>query len=68
MSKISEAVESYWGEQCSDFEEWCPTCQAWKEIEHAAEALNIIQFYADDALFGNTARAFLAKHKGKSND
>jgi hypothetical protein len=30
---IHEAVEFYWGERCPDYEEGCPTCEAWKQYD-----------------------------------
>jgi hypothetical protein len=33
MSGIEEALIEHWGERCSDFDEGCPTCQAWRELD-----------------------------------
>ena len=34
---IHEAVEFYWGERCSDYEEGCPTCTAWRLYDKLTE-------------------------------
>jgi len=38
---IAEAVESYWGERCPDFEESCPTCAAWKQYDKMRNLTNV---------------------------
>jgi hypothetical protein len=30
---IHEAVQFFWGERCPDYEEGCPTCEAWKQYD-----------------------------------
>lgn len=31
---IHEAVQFFWGERCPDYEEGCPTCEAWKQYDN----------------------------------
>ena len=30
---VHEAVQFFWGERCPDYEEGCPTCEAWKQYD-----------------------------------
>ena len=34
MNLIEQAIESYWGERCSDYEEGCVVCEAWREYDN----------------------------------
>jgi len=34
MNLIEQAIESYWGERCSDYEEGCVVCEAWRDYDH----------------------------------
>ena len=34
MNLIEQAIESYWGERCSDYEEECVVCEAWREYDN----------------------------------
>ena len=34
MNLIEQAIEGYWGERCSDYEEGCVVCDAWREYEN----------------------------------
>ena len=31
---IEQAIESYWGERCSDYEEGCVVCEAWRDYDN----------------------------------
>ena len=31
MNKVEEALTAYWGEECAEYEEGCPVCEAWAE-------------------------------------
>lgn len=32
--KVKAWMENYWGERCSDYEENCPICKAWKYYDY----------------------------------
>ena len=34
MNLIEQAIESYWGERCDDYEEGCVVCEAWREYDN----------------------------------
>ena len=34
MNLIEQAIESYWGERCSDYEEGCVVCEAWRDYDN----------------------------------
>jgi hypothetical protein len=34
MNLIEQAIESYWGERCSDYEEGCVVCEAWRAYDN----------------------------------
>ena len=34
MKLIEQAIESYWGERCSDYEEGCVVCEAWRDYDN----------------------------------
>jgi hypothetical protein len=34
MNLIEQAIESYWGERCSDYEEGCVVCDAWRQYDN----------------------------------
>jgi len=33
-NSVHEAMGFYWGERCPDYEEGCPTCEAWKQYDN----------------------------------
>lgn len=37
---LRDAVEEYWGEPCSDFDEGCCCCRAWQQYTNMCEALD----------------------------
>ena len=34
MNLIEQAIESYWGERCADYEEGCVVCEAWRDYDN----------------------------------
>ena len=34
MNLIEQAIEGYWGERCSDYEEGCVVCEAWRDYDN----------------------------------
>jgi hypothetical protein len=34
MNLIEQAIESYWGERCPDYEEGCVVCEAWRDYDN----------------------------------
>ena len=34
MNRIKRAMLEYWGERCSDYEEGCVVCDAWREYDN----------------------------------
>ena len=34
---VHEAVLFFWGERCPDYEQGCPTCEAWKQYDNIME-------------------------------
>ena len=43
MNLIEQAIESYWGERCSDYEEGCVVCEAWREYDNLVTDNEIAQ-------------------------
>ncbi len=33
MNLVEEAMESYWGKKCPDFEKGCSCCEAWRKYD-----------------------------------
>jgi hypothetical protein len=36
MNLIEQAIEGHWGPKCSEYEEGCIVCDAWREYENLA--------------------------------
>ena len=36
MNLIEQALQDYWGPKCSEYEEGCIVCDAWREYENLA--------------------------------
>ena len=36
MNLVEEALTEHWGPKCSDYEEGCPVCDAWRQYENLA--------------------------------
>jgi hypothetical protein len=34
MNLIEQAIESYWGERCPDYEKGCVVCEAWRDYDN----------------------------------
>jgi hypothetical protein len=34
MKLITEAIEAHWGARCSEREEGCPVCDAWRQYDN----------------------------------
>ena len=34
MNLIEEALTGHWGERCSDYEEGCVVCEAWRDYDN----------------------------------
>ena len=34
MNLIEQAIESYWGERCLDYEGGCVVCEAWRDYDN----------------------------------
>ena len=34
MNLIEQAIEGHWGPKCSDYEEGCVVCDAWREYDN----------------------------------
>ena len=50
---IIEAIEEHWGERCPDFQDGCPTCEVWKQLDALAskdKALEEMRAERDDAI------------------
>jgi len=35
---VHEAIEFYWGGRCTEHEDGCPTCEAWRQYDKMAGA------------------------------
>ena len=45
MKLITEAIEAHWGARCSEREEGCPVCDAWRQYDNLitdVEVTNLI--------------------------
>jgi hypothetical protein len=43
-----EAMTTYWGEKCPDYNSQCPTCLAWKEFESSGEIVKSYKEFKHD--------------------
>ena len=34
MNLVEQAIEGYWGERCTEHQDGCPVCDAWREYDN----------------------------------